>query len=385
MFALSSLVAGRMVVLSTPELAHEVLHASPGTYLAGAANRRILPVLPEDTVLTLDGEPHLQRRHRLARFFHGDALEALVPAIREITSREIADWPPGVPFAVLPRMRLLSLSVASRLILGVSDQALVSLIESHLARALRPYAMLAGHRALRHLRAARPQAAARRGRHEFGRGLSEVLRAGSTTAESPASALEEVGTDQLLALMLAGQETTATALAWAIYELARAPQLVERLSAEQGQADRPWLEAVISETLRFRPPLIDIVREPTEPVRLGGRDIAAGTLLLIPPPLIHLQGRQPDGDEFSPGRFLRHHPDPHTWLPFGGGDRRCLGAPLAMLELREVLPKIVERFELRPARSIRERPRLYGTALVPARGAEIVLASRDRSASGGLA
>jgi cytochrome P450 family 135 len=104
--------------------------------------------------------------------------------------------------------------------------------------------------------------------------------------------------------------------------------------------------------------------------------LPAGTLLLIPPPLIHRHGALPDPDRFEPGRFVARHPDPRTWLPFGGGDRRCLGASLAMLELREVIPQIIDRFELRPANDRPERPKLYVTALVPGDGASVVLAAR---------
>jgi len=111
-------------------------------------------------------------------------------------------------------------------------------------------------------------------------------------------------------------------------------------------------------------------------MRLAGRNVPAGALLLIPPPLIHREAAAEEGDRFEITRFRGSRPDPHTWLPFGGGDRRCLGASLAMLELREILPQIIERFELTPARSEPERQRLYGTALVPDRGACVVLSRR---------
>jgi cytochrome P450 len=109
-----------MLVLATPELANEVLHAPAGTYLAGAANRRILPLLPENTVLTLDGEAHRARRRQLAPLFRGDSLDAIAPVIRGLASRELESWPIGRPFAVLPRMRSLTLRVAARVILGLA-------------------------------------------------------------------------------------------------------------------------------------------------------------------------------------------------------------------------------------------------------------------------
>jgi len=133
---------------------------------------------------------------------------------------------------------------------------------------------------------------------------------------------------------------------------------------------------VIEETLRLRAPLIDIVRTAAERVTVAGRSVEPGTLMLIPPPLIHREG---GGDllGFCPGRFLAGQPDPRTWLPFGGGDRRCLGASLALFELRHVLPLLLERFTLQPATARSERALLYGTALVPERGARVRLTPRN--------
>lgn len=355
-----------MLVLGTPELAGEVLHAPPGTYLAGAANRRILPVLPQNTLLTLDGEAHRERRRELAPLFHGDSLESITPVIRDLTSRELESWPVAQPFATLPRMRRVTLSVAARLILGVSDGTEIERLKGCLARMLNSYPMLAGWAALAYLGPASPQATARRQRRAFGRCLAAAV--GSDQLQ--------LGADEVFALLLAGHETTATALAWAIHELARAPEIADALAGESPAGDRPWLDAVIHETLRLHPPLIDIVRQPSEAVELADRDVPAGTLLLIPPPLIHRSATSVEPARFKPERFLRRRPDLHTWIPFGGGERRCLGASLAMLELREVLPRIVTRFELRPVREEPERVRLYGTAIPPGKGAKVVFAPR---------
>jgi cytochrome P450 len=274
-------------------------------------------------------------------------------------------------------MRFLALCIAARLILGLEDHAHVSQLERHLVRALSPYSMLAGIEALRGLGPASPQAAAERCRRQFARGLAEVMRPETAASvDGSSGALELLGADELFALLLAGHETTAMALAWAIDQLARAPDAANALTRERRTGSRPWLDAVIWETLRLRPPLVDIVRQSAGPAALAGHDLPTGTLLLIPPPLIHRHGAQPDPDRFEPSRFLSRRPDPRTWLPFGGGDRRCLGASLAMLELREVIPQIIDRFELRAPNDRPERPKLYGTALVPAGGARVVLQTR---------
>jgi len=384
-FTLATLAAGRTWVVATPELAHDVLHAEHGLYRAGAANRRILPVLPDCTLLTLDGEAHRARRRVLAPLFHGDSLETTATFIRGVARVEMQRWPIGRPFAVLPRMRFMTLQVAARLVLGVEDPALVRELERHLSDALRPYAMLARLQRLAVLGAASPQAQAVRCRAGFAGGLNQVWAARPyAPVDGPPNAVDllraaaddaEIA-DEAFALLLAGHETTSSALAWAVEMLAHEPAATAALAREGANGgSRPLLDAVIFEILRLRPPLVDIVRELSEPARLGTRDLAAGTLVLISPPLIHDHTR-PSPEAFMADRFLARRPDPLTWLPFGGGERRCLGASLALLELREILAQLVDRFELTPADEQREDARLHGTALVPARGARVVLRPR---------
>jgi cytochrome P450 len=250
--------------------------------------------------------------------------------------------------------------------------------------------MLAGIDRLANLGAASPQAFAERSRAGFARGVAQVRAArGPGPHGGPPDALDALcaATDpgnrpgdseiagELFALLLAGHETTATALAWAIQLLARDPDAAAALASEAGRGDRPLTDAAISEVLRLRPPLVDIVRELAEPARLGTSDLLAGAIILIPPPLIH-QHTRPAPETFVAERFLGRHPDPRTWLPFGGGERRCLGASLALLELREIVAHIVERFELQPAGEHPGDARLHGTALIPARGGRVVLQPR---------
>jgi cytochrome P450 family 135 len=383
-------MVGRTWVLASPDLTHEVLHGAPERYCAGAANRRILPVLPRGTLLTTDGREHRARRSVLAPLFHGESLQAMGPIIRDIAATEIERWPVGRPFAVLPRTRFMTLCIAARLLLGIEGQRLVGELERHLLDALRPYSMLAGVHWLEHLGPASPQAFATRCRAGFARGVAKVRDArGSGADPRPPDAVDllcasaapdgrpddaEVA-DELFALLLAGHETTATALAWAIDLLVRDPATTAAL-AEEARADhRPLLDAVVLEALRLRPPLVDIVRELAEPTRLGSRDLPAGSMILIPPTLIH-RHVQPAPESFIADRFLGRRADPRTWLPFGGGDRRCLGASLALLELREILARLVERFELRPAAEQPADARLHGTALIPGDGARVILRAR---------
>jgi len=389
-FPMRTLVGGRMWVVAAPTLADEVLRGPPGLYRAGSANRRILPVLPDDTVLTLDGEAHRARRRVLAPLFRGESLAAMTPIIRDIAAAEIARWPVGAPFVLLPRTRFMTLCIAARLLLGIEGPRPVGELARHLSDALRPYSMLAGIDRLAWLGPASPQAAAGRCRAGFARGLSRVRDAsGPRPGDGPPDALDMLGVTaragpafddarvagELFALLLAGHETTATAIAWALELLAHDPATTARLAAEAATEQRPLVDAEISEVLRLRPPLVDIVRQLAEPVRLADQRLAAGTIVLIPPPLIHRHGH-PEPDTFKADRFLAHRPNPRTWLPFGGGDRRCLGASLALLELREIVGHIVQRFEIEPADERPERASLHGTALIPARGARVVLRPR---------
>jgi cytochrome P450 len=271
-------------------------------------------------------------------------------------------------------MRSLALSIAVRLILGIEDSASIEQVERHLGRVLRRYSMLSGNSTLARLGPLSPQAAANRGHRAFARGLTEEARC--RRGNDDASVPEVLEPGEVFALLLAAHETTATGIAWAIELLAWAPDAAEAVAAELEGSQRPSLDAVIWESLRLRPPLVDIVRQANAPVRLGDQAVPAGTLLLIPPPLIHSEAATEDGDKFEIARFRGGQPDPHTWLPFGGGERRCLGASFAQLELREILHQIIVRFEVLPTGSEPERPRLYGTALVPALGGCVVLRRR---------
>ena len=300
---MTSVVAGPMFLIGSPQLAHQVLHAPSGTYLAGAANRRILPVLPEETLLTLDGEPHRDRRRQLAPLFHSESLRAIGPLVRDLTSSEIRSWPVGQPFEVLPRMRALTLNVAARMILGTRSDDAVAQVQRCLSSVLQPYAMLAGYEGLRQLGPASPQTAAGRGLRRFAECGAEGGRAEQAPAPLSRSDMYGPGTNEAFALLLAAHETTATALAWAIHELARAPEVADALAYEPPTGHRPWLDAVAWETLRLDPPLIDIVRQPAEPVELAGRCVPAGTLLLIPPALIQHSGTFLEPERSRPERF----------------------------------------------------------------------------------
>jgi cytochrome P450 len=180
--------------------------------------------------------------------------------------------------------------------------------------------------------------------------------------------------DELLTLLVAGPETTATALAWAMERLVRHPKKLERLRDEVLAGEDAYLTATIQETLRLRPPIVIVIRKLTEPVEIGGYEIPAGASLT---PCIHLVHRDPtiypEPDRFLPERFLDNPPSTYTWIPFGGGVRRCLGAAFAQFEMQVVLRELIKRHDVRPSNPASERPFRRAILETPRHEAEVVL------------
>jgi hypothetical protein len=193
--------------------------------------------------------------------------------------------------------------------------------------------------------------------------------------------------DQLVTLLLAGHDTTATALSWAFERLIRHPALLHRTAAAAADGDDAWLDAVCKESLRVRPVVFEFGRTLTAPVQLAGYRIPAGHILVPSINLVHHSSRHyPDPDEFQPQRFLDQRPDPAIWLPFGGGVRRCLGATFALVEMRTVLREVLRRVELAPTTAPGEPVRPRHVTMVPRQGAMVTvrrsLTVADRVATG---
>ena len=184
-------------------------------------------------------------------------------------------------------------------------------------------------------------------------------------AEGDALSDEEIR-DELVTLLVAGHETTATALAWAFERLLRHPEALARLREELARSEEAYLDAVVKETLRLRSVLTIVVRRLIEPARLAGHALPAGTRVAPCLQLVHGSARlYPEPLAFRPERFLDGGPEPYAWIPFGGGVRRCLGAGFALLEMREVLRTVVLRARLSAARPEAERPRRRGVTITP--------------------
>jgi cytochrome P450 len=181
--------------------------------------------------------------------------------------------------------------------------------------------------------------------------------------------------DELLTLLTAGHETTATALSWAVERLIRHPEKLARLAEEVQVGERQYLEAVVTETLRLRPVISIVARRLTEPVEIGGWSLPAGVTVT---PSIYLVHRRPDvypnPERFEPERFLDNPPGTYTWIPFGGGVRRCIGGSFAHFEMQVVLAELVKRRQLEPARAAAEPNFRRAITETPRHDAEVVLA-----------
>jgi cytochrome P450 family 135 len=183
--------------------------------------------------------------------------------------------------------------------------------------------------------------------------------------------------DELVTVLGAGHETTATGLAWAIERLVRNPGVLAKLRASVAAGEEDYLGATVKETLRSRPVIVDVARKLTAPATIAGYDLPAGTFVL--PAIAALHHREedfPEPAEFRPERFLEAKTDNYAWIPFGGGVRRCIGAAFAEYEMRTILREFVERAELRPADPKPEKVRVRNITLAPARGARVVLERR---------
>ncbi|MFN8162912.1 MAG: cytochrome P450 [Solirubrobacterales bacterium] len=384
---------GSIVYVASPELVKAVFTGSPAVFHAGEANATVLePALGPNSVLTLDDEPHMRQRKLLLPPFHGERVARYGELIRDVTRREMESWPLGQPFSLRPHTQKITLSVILRAVFGIEDPERVdratSLIDTfsgrvslitkfpNLRRDLGPFSPWR-----RFLRARAEldeflyeEIALRRGeadREERDDVLSLLLRARHDD-DIPMS--DEELRDELLTVVGAGHETTATALAWAMERLLRNPRVLARLQESIAAGEDDYLEATVKETLRSRPVIIDVARKLTAPARIAGYQLPAGSFVLPAIGALHLREDVfPEPEEFRPERFLDTKAENYAWIPFGGGVRRCIGAAFAEYEMRIVLREFVERAQLSAPDPRPERVRIRHITLAPGREATVRL------------
>jgi cytochrome P450 family 135 len=397
-FTVRALPAGTMVYVTDPEDVKTVFTGDPDVYRAGEANAVLRPVMGPQSVLVADQPAHLDRRKRMLPAFHGASVERYVEIVREATEASMRDWPLNRPFALLPRMQAVTLEVILRAVVGVTEELDAAPLRTTLRElaTVSPTVMLMWLRPeLRHIgpwrRYARVKERAdellydvirrRRAAADLDRRL-DVLSVLMRGADGDAGMSDEELRDQLVTLLLAGHETTATGLAWAFERLLRSPRQLDRLRVELQDGDEEYLGAVVTETLRVRPVIFDVARVLHAPVRLGGYELPAGVTVVPSIGLVHSrEDLYADAGEFRPERFLDRRPGTYEWLPFGGGIRRCLGAPFALVEMRTVLRTVLEGVELAAADAAPEGPRMHHITFVPERGCRVVAQSSARGSS----
>ena len=374
---------GRIVFVSEPALIKQIFTAPPDQLRAGEANWPLIPVVGDRSVLLLDGQEHLGRRKILLPPFHGQRLERYREMFAEVAAEQIAQWPRGEPFPILPKMQAITLELIMRVVFGRDEDPerlkRLATAMTDLATAgqnklgmvpwlsrwdFGRYSPMGMFMAVRRRvdDVLFEEIARRRARGDMDERediLSMLLQTDMTDQELR---------DELMTVLVAGHETTTTALAWAFERLLRHPGMYDRL-----RTDERWADAVVNETLRLRPPLPIVGRAVKQDFQLDGYTIPAGEMLA---PCIWLTHRNekayPDPYAFKPERFVEKGPETYSWLPFGGGTRRCAGASFAQLEMTVVMQTIANLVELEPAEPEAEHVGRRGIIFAPEHGSRVV-------------
>jgi cytochrome P450 len=389
---------GRLVYVADPALVKSLFTGPPEQLHAGEANATVLePSLGPNSVLTLDEAPHMGQRKLLLPPFHGERIERYGELMREITLREMEGWPVAEPFALRPHTQRITLAVIMRAVFGVHDEERLLRFERLIdAFSARVNLITAFPPLRRNLGRWSPWGRFLRAREALDEFIYEEIALRRAELDRGASARDDVLSlllaarhedgspmsdgelrDELVTVLGAGHETTATALAWAMERLLRNPGPMERLRESLAAGDEGYLEATVKETLRARPVIVDVARKLTAPLRIGEYELQAGTYAMAAIAALHYrEDLFPEPERFRPERFLDRKPDTYAWIPFGGGVRRCIGAAFAEYEMRIVLRAILERADLAPADAAPEQPRVRNITLAPARGCLVTLARR---------
>jgi cytochrome P450 len=388
---------GTWVMLANPEHVRQVFTGDPKVFHAGEANAILRPVLGDNSVLLLDEQQHMAQRKLLLPPFHGERMQRYVDVMREVAEHEAKRWPHGEPLQLWPRMQAITLEAIMRAVFGMEEGAKLDRLRETLRESLdwasRPAQMaflaLFGPERVSGSRVFRDRFAdvdaliydeirARRAAEDLEErdDIMSLLLQARHEDGSPMSDGEL--RDELMTLLAAGHETTATALSWGIERLVRHPDKLERLRDEAIAGEDEYVDAVAKETLRLRPVIPIVVRRVTEPVEIGGYTMPTGWSVA---PCIYLMHRHadvyaPDPAAFRPERFLEQPAGTYTWIPFGGGIRRCIGASFAVVEMKTVLAAIARKVDLRPVSPEREHVVRRAITLTPSRGAEVIAGPR---------
>ena len=391
-FTVRYLIFGTGVYVADPAAIRELLTGDQSDLHAGEANAPLSPVLGNNSVLVLDGPRHLRQRKLLLPPFQGSAVHSFREVIRDVAEAEVAGWSAGAEFSMRDRMRALTFEVICQAVFGVTDRDRVERLRAALlpimdmgatfflpALLRRDFGPLSpGGRLQRRLQRADAllyeEIGLRRREADIDRRedvLSLLLRARDEDDQPMTDAELR---DELMTMLAAGHETTATALAFAFDLLLRHPDVYSRLLEELATGDDAYLDAVVTESLRLRPVIDASERTLTKPRVIGGWKLPAG--IRVYPGIVLVHRREdlyPGADRFRPERFLDGETESYSWLPFGGGIRRCIGAALAQAEMAEVIRVVTSRVRLRPTRPEPDPVVMRGITLVPKHGTPVAV------------
>lgn len=396
-----------LVFFSNPEVVKEIFTSDPEQLRAGEANMIVRPLLGEYSLIVLDGIRHQRERRLMMPPFHGERMYVYGETMRELTDRTIATWSVGQPFAIHSHMQQITLNVILRTVFGLAEDATLTRLRTVLTEVLaagaNPFMLIPWLQI--DLGPYSPWGKQVRRRREIDQLLfAEFARRRTTDLSGREDILsmlmqarDEDGQplhdqhlrDELMTLLVAGHETTATSLAWMLYRILNRPDVLEKLHTElrdvfgagpvtpQQINKLEYLDAVIKETQRLNPILPVVGRRLKTPTTIGGRTLPAGAVAM---PCIYLTHHRadvwPDPYEFKPERLLNKKPTPWEFFPFGGGNRFCLGAGFATYEMKVVLAQILTRTTLRLASKYPIRLVRRSITFAPSEGMPVVLEKR---------
>ncbi len=402
-FTIKVLPEGRwMVFFHKPEHIREIFAGDPEIFHAGKGNAILGPVMGEHSLLLVDSSQHKRARKLLMPAFNGHALRGYESMIEGITKTEVGSWKQGQPFESLERMNALTLEVILQVVFGVTDEARLAELRPLVNKIVNvsPVVFLGwGFPRLQKLgpwRTAFANQAAldqliyaeidQRRKADDLASRTDVLSRLLLVRDEEVSEDEETTEtgltdeelrDQLVTLLLAGHETTATALAWTLHELGKNPVQEQRARDAARARDNDYLEAVLKESMRLHPVIPMVVRHLMKPATIGGVDLPAGSNVATSIILAHeSEASYPDHLEFRPTRFTEGEVATNTWIPFGGGVRRCIGAGFSLMEGVSVLREVLSAYDVSLPPGTKEEAKVRNITSVPKHGAKIIVTRR---------
>ena len=373
------------MVFNRPEHVKEIFAGDPEVFHAGKGNAILGPVMGEHSLLLVDSSQHKRARKLLMPAFNGHALRGYEDMVTGLAKTEVGRWREGEPFESLERMNALTLEMILQVVFGVTDEARLAELRPLVNKTVNIPPMVFLGWGFPRLQKFGPWRRAFENQIEFdrvifaeiarasgGRGPGRAARRTLPVAAGPRRGrrrgeglTDEELRDQLVTLLLAGHETTATALAWALHELGKDPAQERKARDAASAGDTDYLEAVLKESMRLHPVIQMVVRHLMEPATVGGIDLPRGTNVAASIILAHeSEDSHPDHTRFRPERFLEGEVAINTWIPFGGGVRRCIGAGFSLMEGVAVLREVLSTYDVEPSRPA--RPRSPRSATSPA-------------------